>query len=144
MRPRAFSTLVGVATDDRTARAGLSMFGVLMALLSGSATLAHHSIASVYDGSRVQTLDGRVVRWEFVAPHPFITSAVDRSGGEPREWRLEMDNRWELLDLGFKSDTLKPGDRIVVTGSLSRSESRRLYVRRLEKPSDGFTYRHHD
>jgi hypothetical protein len=114
------------------------------AVLSGSAALAHHSIANVYDGSRVQTLDGRVVRWEFVNPHPFITIRVEGQSTRPLEWRLEMDNRWELAELGFKADTLKPGDRIVVTGSLSRTEAQRLYVRRLDRPSDGFNYRHHD
>ena len=118
--------------------------GLLIVLVSGAATFAHHSIAGAYDSSRVQTLDGRVVRWEFVNPHPFITISVDTPAARPQEWRLEMDNRWELAELGFTADKLKPGDRIVVTGSLSRSEAQRLYVRRLERPSDGFKYRHHD
>lgn len=112
---------------------------VFAAALAGVVADAHHSIAGVYDASRVQTLDGRVVRWEFVSPHPFITLRV-----EGQEWRLEMDNRWELAELGFKVDTLKPGDRIVVTGSLARAQALRLYVRRLDRPSDGFAYRHHD
>ena len=117
---------------------------VFIVAASGPVALAHHSIANVYDSSRVQTLDGRVVRWEFVNPHPFITISVDTPAARSQEWRLEMDNRWELAELGFKTDTLKPGDRIVVTGSLSRSEPQRLYVRQLERPSDGFKYRHHD
>jgi hypothetical protein len=116
----------------------------LAAVLSGTAALAHHSIANVYDSSRVQTLDGRVVRWEFVNPHPFITLSVEGQSTRSLGWRLEMDNRWELAELGFTADKLKPGDRIVVTGSLSRAEAQRLYVRRLDRPSDGFKYRHHD
>ena len=38
------------------------------------------------------------------------------------------------------SETLKPGDRVVVTGSLGRTEPRTLYVRQLDRPADGFRY----
>jgi hypothetical protein len=32
-----------------------------------------------------------------------------------------MDNRWELAELGFTADTLKPSDRVVVSGSPART-----------------------
>lgn len=117
---------------------------VVAAVLAGqAASLAgHHSIASVYDGSRRLTLEAIVAEFQFVNPHPFILVDVDRNGRVER-WTLEMDNRWELAELGFKADTLKPGDRIVVSGSPARHEGNRLYVRRLERPSDRFSYRHH-
>ena len=38
------------------------------------------------------------------------------------------------------AETLKPGDRLVVTGSQSRTEPRNLYVRKLVRPADGFEY----
>ena len=34
-------------------------------------------------------------------------------------------------------DTLKPGDRIVVTGSPARREANRMYIHRLTRPADG-------
>ena len=51
-----------------------------------------------------------------------------------------MDNRFELADIGMTSETLKPGDRVVVTGSLGRTEPRTLYIRQLDRPADGFRY----
>ena len=51
-----------------------------------------------------------------------------------------MDNRFELADIGMTSATLKPGDRVVVTGSLGRTEPRTLYIRQLDRPADGFRY----
>ena len=51
-----------------------------------------------------------------------------------------MDNRFELAGIGMTGDTLKPGDRVVVTGSLGRTEPRTLYIRRLDRPADGFRY----
>jgi hypothetical protein len=51
-----------------------------------------------------------------------------------------MDNRWELVEIGFDSMTLKPGDRIVVTGGPAREQRQSLYIRKLERPADGFSY----
>ena len=38
------------------------------------------------------------------------------------------------------SQTLQPGDRIVVTGNPARNKSQSLYIRRLDRPADGFRY----
>jgi hypothetical protein len=67
-------------------------------------------------------------------------SGIRDQGSGIRNWHLEMDNRGELAAIGFASDTLKPGDRIIVTGSLARRETNRMYVRILTRPADGFTY----
>jgi hypothetical protein len=117
-------------------------FTLGLAAFSG-ATGAHHSIAGIYDSRRQATIEGVVAVFEFVNPHPFITIEVTADDGTTARWRLEMDNRWELAELGFRADTLEPGDRIVVTGSLARKEPNGLYVRRLVRPADGFTYEHH-
>ena len=101
---------------------------------------AHHSIAGVYDSSNRITIEAVVSDFQFVSPHPFvIVEAADRSGRQ-QQWRLEMDNRFELASVGMTADTLKRGDRIVVSGSAARDRSRSLYVRRLERPTDGFWY----
>ena len=125
------------------ARMMFAALAVGLALPGPAPLRAHHSIAGVYDGQRQLTLHGAVRQFEFVNPHPFITLEVAGADGKPEQWKLEMDNRWELAELGFKADTLKPGDRLIVTGSAARREPRGLYVRRLERPADGFTYEHH-
>jgi hypothetical protein len=108
-------------------------------VLASSAADAHHSIAAVYDSSRQQRLDGVVAEFQFINPHPFVIVTVEVDGA-PESWRLEMDNRFELQDIGMTSETLKRGDRVVVTGSLGRTEPRTLYVRQLDRPADGFRY----
>lgn len=112
-------------------------------LISLTSISAHHSIAGVYDSSRRVTLEGTVRRFEFVNPHPFIILDVQDAAGATQPWTLEMDNRHELADLGFRAETLQPGDRLIISGSLARRDPRALYVRRLERPADGFTYEHH-
>ena len=112
--------------------------GVLLALVS-SAAGAHHSIAAVYDSTRQERLEGVVAEFQFVNPHPFVIVTVAVGGAEER-WRLEMDNRFELQGIGMTSETLQPGDRVVVTGSVGRTEPRTLYIRQLDRPADGFRY----
>lgn len=115
---------------------------ILVAALGalGVTAQAHHSIASVYDSSKQLTVEGIVTEFHFVSPHPFVMAEVKDRDGTARPWRFEMDNRWELADVGITSSTLKRGDRIIVSGSVGRSERTHLYIRKLERPADGFTY----
>ena len=114
------------------------IFGAAFMLASLSAQ-AHHSIAAVYDSAREQRLEAVVAEFQFVNPHPFVIVTVQEDGAETL-WRLEMDNRFELAGVGMTDATLKPGDRVVVTGSLGRIEPRTLYIRQLDRPADGFRY----
>jgi hypothetical protein len=110
------------------------------ALVLGSFSAeSHHSIGAVYDGTRQQRVEGVVAEFQFVNPHPFVIVSVE-AGGAAVTWRLEMDNRSELQGVGMTSETLKPGDRVVATGSLGRTEPRTLYIRQLDRPADGFRY----
>jgi len=101
---------------------------------------AHHSIAAVYDDGQRVTIEGVVTQFRFVNPHPYVMMEVKDDNGKAQQWKLEMDNRWELVEIGFDSMTLKPGDRIVVTGGPAREQRQSLYIRKLERPADGFSY----
>jgi hypothetical protein len=115
---------------------------VLALVLATSAEVAsaHHSITTVYDSSRPVTVEGRVTEFLFVNPHPIliIEAAADESA--PQSWRLEMDNRFELSEIGITADTFKPGDHVVATGSAGRTQPQSLYLRRLDRAADGFRY----
>jgi hypothetical protein len=115
----------------------LALWVVVLPL--GGTVWAHHSISGAYDTRQETSLEATVTRFQFVAPHPFIIVSVLR-GGAPELWELEMDNRGELSSIGITEATFRAGDRIVVRGSLARTEPRRLYIRRLDRPADGFGY----
>jgi hypothetical protein len=108
--------------------------------LAVTAVHAHHSIAGAYDSKREVTVEGMVAEFQFVNPHPYITVAVKTSSGGLEQWKLEMDNRGELTDVGMTKDTLKPGDRIVVSGNPANAQPQSLYIRKLVRPADGFRY----
>src|SRR5512145_375743 len=108
----------------------------LVVAVAASPLLAHHAISAIYDSSKRVTVEGAVREFQFINPHPFLIINVSE-GGTRLEWRLEMDNRYELIDEGMKADTLKPGDRVVASGSLSRTNPQGMYLMRLDRPSDG-------
>jgi len=111
----------------------------MLCVLIQPRAVAHHSISAVYDSSKRVTIEGVVSQWRFVNPHPYLTVDVVDSG-RAQPYHLELDNRGELAAVGVTAETLRPGDRLVVTGSQSRTEPRNLYVRKLVRPADGFEY----
>ena len=100
---------------------------------------AHHSIAGIYDSAQSVTIDGVVSEFRFINPHPYLVVTVDRNGG-PDAWKLELDNRYELAEVGVKADTLRPGDRLVATGSPAHDGSHSMYARRIDRRADGWWY----
>ena len=100
---------------------------------------AHHSIAGMYDQSRRVTFDGVIAQYQFVNPHPFVIVDVT-TNGTTQSWKAELDNRWELQNVGMTPTTFNAGDRVVVSGSPGRDRTPLLYVWRLERPADGFLY----
>jgi hypothetical protein len=125
--------------NARCVRARTRLLGFALAAFCVTAA-AHHSIGSVYDGTKRLTLEGQVTDFQFVNPHPFLVVAATAGAEGEQRWRLEMDNRSELSGIGMTAQTFKAGDRVIVTGSLSRTQPQQLYLWRLERPADGFRY----
>ena len=101
---------------------------------------AHHSLAGVYDSSKQVKVEGDVVRFHFVNPHPYLTVTVKGANGKSADWRFEMDNRFELEAIGMTSDSFSRGDRIIASGSRGHGDANSLYIRRLDRALDGFWY----
>lgn len=119
-------------------RVRLLILSAVLSVLAGTAD-AHHSIAGMYDQSRRVTLDGVIAQYQFVNPHPFVVVDVT-TNGTTQSWKAELDNRWELQNVGMTPTTFNAGDRVVVSGSPGRDRTPLLYVWRLERPADGFLY----
>lgn len=111
---------------------------VLVLCACSAPAQAHHSLTG-YDHARQVAIEGVVSAFEFSNPHPFLTIEVAAASGK-QAWRLEMDNLFELRAVGVSRDTFKRGDRVLVSGSASRDGARGMYLRRLDRPSDGLRY----
>ena len=112
------------------------MLGMLTIAMAPIA--AHHSL-SEYDATRQLTLTVVVREFHFVNPHPYLI--VDAKVGSLSSlWRLELDNRFELVQIGMAANTFAPGEQLLVSGRPGRDQKPILYVRELDRPADGFRY----
>ena len=114
--------------------------GLVCALVVFWSCLAqgHHFVTSTYDYSRQLEIEVVVEEFRFINPHPYVSA---RALDNPKTLlTLEMDNRRELVQLGFTEVTLKPGDRIRMTAIPSRFNLHDFYVHAFEHPRLGFKY----
>jgi len=117
---------------------------LLLALIGSGAVLAHHSFANIYDSAQTLELTGTVREFLFIHPHPFLVVEVKNEAGKRQAWRAEMDNRFELEEIGVTVDTFRPGDLVTISGSPGRNQPNILYLLRLDRPADGLRYQQVD
>jgi hypothetical protein len=86
---------------------------LLSALLLPALTIAHHSFA-MFDTTRTVELSGTVRGFEWTNPHIWIQIMVDSSAGTQQQWSIEGPSPNRLAREGWKSSTLRPGDKITV------------------------------
>ena len=81
---------------------------------------AHHS-QSEYDSRKKVEVEGTVSKVEWKSPHAWIYLDVTNDKGEKVNWHFELPSPNTLMRRGWNRDSLKPGDRIKVTGSPARN-----------------------
>lgn len=102
---------------------------LLLVSYSGS---AHHS-GVIYDRDNPITLEGTVTKYEFVNPHVRIHFEVKDANGNLVKWVAVTGPPQTLFRRdGWTKTTLKPGDKIAVTGAPSREEAHILSVVKIE------------
>ena len=82
-------------------------------LVMATAAWAHHSGAGV-DRTRTVTITGTVKEFRWTNPHSWIDLEVTDAKGTAL-WSIEMNPPPYLVRSGWKSSTLKPGDKVSVT-----------------------------
>jgi hypothetical protein len=102
-------------------------WSILVAAVVGFAGVqsagAHHSFAAVFDATKPVSLAGTVVRFDFVNPHGWVTMDVTPPDAAVQRWRIEVANPNALLRLGWRKDSLKPGDHVTIDGFKARDGS---------------------
>ena len=82
-------------------------------VLTAALALAHHSMAG-FDRNKSVTLTGTVKQFKWANPHAWIEMDVDTDKG-PQKWNFEMTAPAQLIRAGWKSSSLKPGDKVSIT-----------------------------
>lgn len=78
---------------------------------------AHHSGALYDRNAKPVTLDGTVTKFLMMNPHSQIHFEVVDKDGKTVKWVAESAAPARLIQLGWTRNSLKPGDKINVTGA---------------------------
>ena len=81
---------------------------------------AHHSPAA-FDRTKEVKLAGTVKEFRWQNPHSWIEIAVPNERGEEVVWSVELTSPTYLVRAGWKSNTIKAGDKVTITGNPVRS-----------------------
>lgn len=92
----------------------------VLALATVLPTGAHHSILP-FDGTRATTIHGVVARFVWQNPHTHIHVDVTNEHGAVEQWAIEGEGANALRRLGWTTDLLRPGDRLMITGARARN-----------------------
>jgi hypothetical protein len=85
-----------------------------------AAAFAHHSFAAEFDAKKPVELKGTLIELEWVNPHAWIHMEVKDETGKVTKWDCELGSPNLLLRSGWRRDSLKKGDQIVVNGSAAK------------------------
>jgi uncharacterized protein DUF6152 len=85
-----------------------------------STASAHHS-QSEYDLRGKVEVQGAVTKVEWRSPHVWIYVDVTSDKGDTVNWSFELPSPVTLMRRGWTRDSLKPGDRVKVTGAPARN-----------------------
>ena len=92
----------------------------LLVLLSAGAAFAHHSFAAMYDANKPVTLKGTVTQVQFKNPHIWIFVDVNDEKGTVN-WACEGGQPTSLFRNGWRPDSVKTGDMVVMEGFAART-----------------------
>ncbi len=90
----------------------LTLSAMAAVVLAASAQ-AHHSFA-MFDRTTTISLEGTVIEFELTNPHSWLYVETEDDEGGLAEWTIEMGSPGGMGRAGWKADTVKPGDKIIV------------------------------
>lgn len=96
-----------------------TLFATVATLIIGVSVSAHHSVA-MFDRTKKVVVEGTVKEWQWTNPHAWLqVMAADGSGAQV-EQGFEVGSPNTLVRDGFKKDSFKPGDKVMVVAAPRR------------------------
>lgn len=82
-------------------------------VLGATTASAHHS-TGMFDQAKTIKLVGQVKQFQWTNPHSWIQLDVTNEQGVKEEWSIEGNSPNQLIRLGWRPGTLKPGDTVTL------------------------------
>ena len=102
----------------------LALFAGLALVSAAMPAGAHHAFSAQYDSEQPITLEGVVVKIDWLNPHAyFYIDVEDEATGEISSWAAELTSPVGLMRRGWTRNSMKIGDMVIVDGILARDGS---------------------
>ena len=114
-----------------------------LALLTGSRqALAHHSFSAEYDSTQKVEIQGVVTEFVWRNPHSFMKMDVTDKDGATKTWTLEWGSISSLQQYSINRTSIKPGDKIIVSGQAARDPAApRMLIETVKRPADNWEWK---
>ena len=117
----------------------LVLIAAAMLVLTAS-PYAHHDMRD-YRDDRIETVEGTLVKFDLRNPQSIVYVDNGDDHGKGGRWRIEWVAALQLERQGVVDRTLKPGDRLVITGYPAHNPAEhRLKLRTVARPADGWKW----
>jgi hypothetical protein len=103
-------------------------------LLVAIPSLAHHSFAAEYNANKALTLRGKVTKVDWVNPHSWLHIDVTGEDGKVTSWACETAPPNILYRQGWRRDSLKVGEDVVIEGFAAKDASHTMTARTVQTP----------
>ena len=111
------------------------------AMLGGAQAFAHHSFGSTYVENKQLSIEGELVQFVYRNPHALLQVMAPDANRQMQRWTVEWEAMGQLDHQGVTSMTLKPGDRIIITGNPGKNAGDHwLRAQTIVRPKDGWKW----
>src|SRR4051794_34675188 len=90
-------------------------------VLAAVPAFGHHSFAAEYFEDQKVTVEGDLVEFEYRSPHSWVHVMARDENGQMQKYSAEWVTAARLKQNGVNADTLKIGDRLVISGAPGRN-----------------------
>jgi len=113
----------------------------LVALVGRVPVHGHHSFAASYLEDQLVSVEGDVVELEYRNPHSWVHIQARDNFGRMQKVSAEWASPVRLNQQGVTRDALKPGDRVIITGSPSRNPADyTMHLKKIVRAADGWQW----
>ena len=109
---------------------------VIAGMMMGSAAAAHHSYAA-YHRDQIVEIEGVIEALEWINPHSLLKVRTENA-----LYTFEWLAAAAMARRGVERDTLKTGDRVIVSGNPHRdiAENGVVNLKSVRRPADGWNW----
>ncbi len=114
--------------------AALTSIFSLAIFAAASTAWAHHSFSAEFDSDKPVKITGTVTKVEWTNPHAHFYVDAKDDNGNVINWNFEMGAPLVLQRLGWRRDSIKPGDQITVDAYSAKDGSKVANAKKVTLP----------